>query len=566
VLRSGLTKCQSVFVSGLALVAPDRLGYPGPMRAALPYLLALLLTTPIAVVLSLQPFPPLQDLPQHLLVARLSVTPAQERPPEVIDQPAGMPLPYRPIYSALSLAGPDSVLLLGRLSVALAVLCAAFCAVYAGSAQENYDPWLLATSGIAAGGFMLWSGFLAFLLAMAPLLLLVGAFARLLGDAPPARPLSIGLAAALLLYLLHPLVALLGAAIALVAIVLSLMPDSKAARPHLLALGLTACVGAALSTAIVLSGSPEQSGPGLLSAALDARDLPKRLWLLLDAQGIHLAEGRRGLARFLSLAMLLGLALPRLGAIRGDHEGPADARPGQTLVRIACAGSALATLVLPFHYGSLHYFGTRFALPAWLLLPAALGAVPVPNKRLRRGSRILAFGSALGLSLLTANGLQLAGDELVPLEEIGAVLKRESKPIRLFPLSMQWRSQVVVRIVDNSLSAHDYALVIAGGVSPHLFTNPLLPIQLESSKRLRSPPLTEPLRYDPRRHGRGASHLLLRLPPFPPGSPPPGLKRFLERIANDYRPLCKSGAWRLYRRRLKSGGRRVPKRSNSRAG
>jgi hypothetical protein len=517
-------------------------------RAARGACLGLTVALPVAAAILVAERLGLQDLPQHLLVARLALAPA----PGV--EPTGVGLsPYAALYALLGAFGPERVEVVGRGLVLLALLLAPIAAALAAAERPGGSPRLAAVAAVpAATSLFFWSGFLNFVLAAPVLLLLLAAWLRL-----ARRQRAPGAAAAVaaclaLLWLLHPLAALAGALVS----GLGTLATRRGSAALLLALAL-GLAGAALAP--VLGAPRSESEPGLvhtLLAGLAPASLSRQGGLLVSSGWFHLEPRRAALAQLAWLLLAAGLALPWLSALRGrgrpaspaGRDAELASRAGRDWLVPAAAGlAALAAVALPFFVGPLAYAGPRFGLVA--LLGAAVAAARVPRGTSRAGRRAglaVAAAGALLASLVTADALSSVGREQGGAARLGALLASEPAPRRVLPLVLDTRSAAVPNFFDVGVHAADWALLASGDADPHLFGNPLLPVRL-SAEALATPGPLEAATYDPALHGRGATHVLLQLPPA--GEADPAARRVLAALARDFEPIAADGAWRLFRRR-----------------
>jgi hypothetical protein len=527
-------------------------------RAARGACLGLAVALPVAAAVPVAERLGLQDLPQHLLVARLALAPASGV------EPTGVGLsPYAALYALLGALGPDRVEPVGRGLVLLALLLAPIAAAVAAAESPRTSPRLAAVAAVpAATSLFFWSGFLNFVLAAPVLLLLLAAWLRLARSQRAVGP-AVAVAACLaLLWLLHPLAALAGALVSLLGAIAAVRAGGARSGP---ALGLTAlALGLAAAALAPVVGAP-RAGPegGLveaLSSGLAPASLARQGRLLVTSGWFHLEPRRAAIAQLAWLLLVVGLALPWLSALRDRRSeasragrGPASVsragRPARDgwLLPAAAGLAALAAVALPFFVGPLAYAGPRFGLVA--LLGGAVAAARVPRATSRAGRRLalgLATAGALLASLVAADALLSVGREQGGAARLGELLAREPAPRRVLPLVLDTRSAAVPAFFDAGLHAADWALLVSGDADPHLFGNPLLPVRL-SADALAAPGPLDAASYDPALHGRGATHVLLRLPVA--GEADPAARRVLAALAQDFESIAGDGAWRLLRRR-----------------
>jgi hypothetical protein len=517
-------------------------------RARVAALAAIALAAPIVLALLLVEPLGFQDLPQHLSVARLAATAPELLPPDVEQVAVPLWQPYRALYALLGLLGPTHVLVMGRLLVALYVLGTAIALVRLVLVFEQGDPRLALAGAPLAGSLMLWSGFLNYQLAMPVLLFLIAELATLVErrrEGPLRRPLATALACVVLLYLLHPLVLSLAAALAVVAVALAWDGERRRvallATPALLALALAAV---AMGLTVSLSHPSERGLVAEVFGQLSFEEVFRRLKLVLRNAWVSYEVDRhnptlRGTVAWLgALVAVAGLAVvarPRRAI--GRHG---------LLVVIAFAACLGAALVLPHKVGDLGYAGARFGLPALLFL-TALAAGPFATEAGKRVAIPLVVAGCATLSLGTTEALVAVGNELAPVARIARTLAREPRVPRVLPLCLHRRTSVVTNGFEVAVSAHDYVNVATGGSNPYLFDNPFLPIRLKAN-RLAGPGLFDPLGYDGAKHGAGATHLLVRL-----GSsnrkqqePDPMALALVAEIARTHDLVLQDGDWLLF--------------------
>jgi hypothetical protein len=523
----------------------------GPGRETWAIAAGVLVLAPIVYALATVEALGLQDLPVHLLVARLAATAPEDLPAGVAHVQVPLLFPYHLIYPILELGGRGSEHAVARVLLLFYLLAATGAVVAIGREFRRFDPWNALAAIPLAVSMVFWSGFIVYLLAIPVFLWLLWAELRRLGpmDMHVRRRLEILIAAGfLILYLLHPLVLLMGVWVSLTAGAVALRRRGTAVAlwPRL--------VGAALGLASMLlvihaalaRGTPLTSG---------GDDLVERVALLFGNTFVHFGPVHRPGAKVASVLLLAGLFLRWYAGSRSGVSAPGSAcvDRDRTVVLASAWGCCLiATLVIPFFAGPLAYAGTRFALPTLLLSVALLAGPLGPKAGLTRlaiathacaGSLVLA--GAFLLSTLTAAALDAVAREIAPVRALGQTLARSGVVPSIVRITFEPRSSAVSDTFCLGATAHVYALLESGAVDAELFDNPFLPVALVGDHP-RAPNIFQPERYD-RRQARGATHVLLRLPGLGLASTSDA-RRVVARLRRDFVLDSRAGPWLLWRR------------------
>jgi hypothetical protein len=287
-----------------------------------------------------------------------------------------------------------------------------------------------------------------------------------------------------------------------------------------------------------------KSGDGLLAqvaSELSPGMMASRLALLLSNTFVHYEPYRAAIAKTATFVTGAGLALGALGA-RGSALG--DRRPA-VLLWVALLLTLLPTLLLPHRVSDLAYTGSRFALPALLLLVAFCSSRPrAEGARARWAARALAFAGSAALSLVVAETVLSVSRELAPATVLARRLAGVRPAPRILPLFVDPRTRVVTRGFDLAVHSHDAINLVTGGSDPYLFDNPFLPVRLKAN-RVVGPGLLSPLDFDSKKHGRDATHVLVRLGVRDPESG----RGLVERLFLTHDLEMREGDWLLFRRR-----------------
>lgn len=522
-------------------------------RETWPVAAGLLVLAPVLFALATVETLGLQDLPYHLLVARLAATAPQDLPAGVAHSQVPLLFPYHIIYLILGLGGRGSEHALARVLLLVYLIATTTAVVAVAREFRRFDPWNALAAIPVAVSMMFWSGFIVYLLAIPVFLWLLWAELRCLGpmDTQMRRRFEVAIAVGfLLLYLLHPLVLLMSVWVSLSASAVAWRRrgTARALWPRL--------VGAALGRASTLlvfhpaiaSGTPLTGG---------GDDVGERAALLFGNTFAHFGPVHRLGAQVASALLLAGLFL-RSQAFSRSVVGAGDVNASgldvdRTLVLAAAWGCCLvATLAIPFFAGPLAYGGTRFALPTLLLSVALLAGPLGPTAALTRlavatraGAAALVFGGALLLSTHTAAALEAVSREIAPVRALGRTLARSGVVPTIVRITFEPRSSAVSDTFCLGATAHVYALWESGAVDTELFDNPFLPVGLVGNHP-RGPNVFQPERYD-RRQARGATHVLLRLPGLGLASTSDS-RRVVARLQRDFVLDSRAGPWLLWRR------------------
>lgn len=514
----------------------------------------LVLLAPIVYALLAVETVGLQDLPDHLLVARLAATAPPDLPAGVTHRALPLLVPYRVIYPMLALAGRGHEHAVARVLL-LVYLIGSAAAVAAIARQfRRFDPWSALAAVPLAVSLVFWGGFIVYLLALPVFLWLVWAELRCLGPmvTPMRRRFEAAIAVAfVILYLLHPLVLLATAWVSLSACVAARRRGiAFASWPRLLGVALAL-------TSMVLVVRAAGAGGAPLAGGGD--DLGERGALLLGNTFAHFGPAHRTAAAVASAFLLFGLLL-RAGAgsssARRAHDAEGLDADRATVLVSAWGLCLLATLSIPFFAGPLAYAGSRFALPTLLLSVALLAAPARSSPRLTRRTAAvraiagaLLFAGAFVLCTHTAAALQAVSREIAPVRALGRTLARSPVAPSVVRITFEPRSSAVSDTFCLGATAHVYALLESGAVDTELFDNPFLPVALVGDHP-RSPNIFQPERYD-RRQARGATHVLLRLPGLGLASTSDS-RRVVVRLTRDFVLDSRAGPWLLWRRSVAS--------------
>jgi hypothetical protein len=201
--------------------------------------------------------------------------------------------------------------------------------------------------------------------------------------------------------------------------------------------------------------------------------------------------------------------------------------------------------VTPLQVGHLGLLGIRFGMPA-LFFAVALASAR-STERLRAPGLAFALAGAAVLQAIAAQAVVASSRELAPVLSFAREIEREPAPTRILPLVAAPRTAVLRdKAFDNAVHACDWINLATGGSDPYLFHNPFLPIRLTDA-RLPAPDVFRPDSFDPAQHGKGATHVVLRLPAE---REPVRARALLARLADaGFEQVRQEADWVLLRRR-----------------
>ncbi len=455
--------------------------------------LALACGLPILVVR----YAPLQDLPWHLLVASIVADPGKFG--GAFEADLGF-APYSAYYALVAaLARLVPLTLAGKLVVAF-TMAAIPVSVLLFVASTGRRPGWIALAAFPAGFTQIYFlGFAPFLLAMPAYFLGLAALSLLLRGQRAAAAGAGALAAALFVYLAHPMVlGLYGLSV----LVLSCWRARDVVRhPWRLLVALGAGIllpGATLLSGAVGGALSNPSAVQFVGPLFTARFFADSLvglyafpWKALSIAGTALLAG----------GALLGLA--RRGSIRDR-----DVAGALTIVALL----AVLMFALPFRTGNAaHYLNVRLAplVTLWLVIALALVSRQPSEGAPARGRAPILLGTAL--LLVNAWSAHVRFDaEARSVEPVFAAMRPGA---RVLPLCFDRHSRVFAPRHWNELYLHfqDYYHARNGGIDPYVLSNPLFPV-LYRGELIETPGEYRPERFRVAEHGGGFDYFFVRGP------------------------------------------------------
>ncbi|GFO55307.1 hypothetical protein GMSM_23140 [Geomonas sp. Red276] len=485
-------------------------------------------------------FLPMQDYPQHLFLSHLAATyhdPAFNWPAHYT-----VGFGFRPYHlwylamAALTLAVKTEVA--GKILVSLYILLVSRLAIKAGALFPGTgQPWGALLLFPLAFNQIYYLGFPNFLPTL-PLVFL----ALLEFDSFTLSPLSIARHGAycLVIFLAHPYAALVY--IVLAAVWLSPAPPfRREAMTRLLpALVMAAAFAAWYLTSHQASSAPTKVPWGIRWWPL----LGTVAFYLLPFTGMRLVEGCDwvAIAGWGVLAATLGRLLwrsrvgtpcPRVSRKQWWAGGSPPYESTKTPRRLLAVYLATTAgfLVLPFYLGFYTYFNLRLAPFSYFALALWMASVPVPPR-----SRVVLTGA---IALLLCSSLQIHRAVARETESILPVLSAMKKNAAVLPLVADGSSRRLDASFFYQAHNHDtdyYHLLVGGGVSPTLFPNAMMPVQLRSGSALPLPLPDSVSTFSWEKHGAWYDYLLAR-------NPAPELRAILREHCT---LQAASGPWELY--------------------
>ncbi|MCM0082906.1 hypothetical protein L4X63_15030 [Geomonas sp. Red32] len=461
-------------------------------------------------------FLPMQDYPQHLFLSHLAATyhdPAFNWPANYT-----VDFGFRPYHlwylamAVLTLAVKAEVA--GKILVSLYILLVSRLALKLRQLSPGTgEPWGALLLFPFAFNQMYYLGFPNFILTL-PLvfLALLDLDSFSLSD---GRLIRHG-ALCLVIFLAHPYAALVYMVLATVWV----CPFPPLRRDNVARL-LPALVMAIVFAAWYLTSNEASSAPTKVPWGISWWPLRRTVaFYLLPFTGMRISHGCdwMTIAVWSVLAVTLGrlLWLSRVGTPR-------------RLLAVYIATTA-GFLVLPFYAGFYTYFNLRLAPFSYFAMVLAMTSVPVPPR-----SRVGLIG-AVALLLFSSSEIHRA--VAAETESILPVLSAMKKNAAVLPLIADGSSRRLDATFFSQAHDHDtdyYHLLVGGGVSPTLFPNAMMPVQLRDGSSL---PLPDPVAtFSWERHGACYDYLLAR-------NPMPGLRAIL---AEHCTLKAVSGPWELYK-------------------
>lgn len=465
---------------------------------------AVLLALGCALPVLMVRFPPMQDLPWHLVLSEIIARP--EKFGDLFEARLG-PTPYAGFYLIMSAVGSWlTPVLAGKAIVAVTMAALPLSVLFFIASIEERPGWIRFAAFPLGFSQIYYLGFVGYLLALAIYFFGLGAFMRLLLGRGPRAAAAFGtLAAGPLLYLAHPV------ALALFAVSATLLAiwRTRALRESRFALLVTllgAILVPALGLALVMRGmeSPSGGSPQFAGPVFTARffiDIFTGLYTTPWNLATTIGYASMGAGAFLALRRARREEPDREGGVRDD--GSRSARGPLTILIVL----ALLMFVLPFRLGNAaHYLNVRLAplVALWLVVAIALATS-------RRG------GPASGAPVLAGAVLVLAcawvahfrfDREARAAEPIFSAMRPGA---RVLPLCFERHSRVFAPRHWNELYLHfqDYYHIEKGGLDPYMLSNPLFPV-LYRGDLLDAPGEYRAERFRWARHGGSFDYFLIR--------------------------------------------------------
>lgn len=463
---------------------------------------------------------PMQDYPQHLLLAQIAAT---------YDQP-GMNwkewyrvdfgfAPYMLWYLAMKpLTLLFGVEVAGKLLLSLYILLISLLALAARRlSPQGHLPWGALLLFPFAFNQLYFQGFANYLISLPLIFLALLDLDSFAAGFRPGKVAKHGLCLALL-FLSHPYSVLV-----YVALAVTLAASAKEGGAALMRRLAPAGAVAALLLAWQLMANAEGLAPGGALPAVKWCALEASVvYYLLPFTGMQWTDGRNWLIILLWLLALLPLARPLL-----QRKGDDPVWLGLASVNLVSVAGFLA---LPFFMGYYSHFNLRLAAVSYFALALLLCRLAVPA----RSGLITGCAAAALLvgSIVVQRGVTAEAETVLPV--MGSV---ENNSLVL-PLIFDAAPKAVDPLVFDQMHSHeaDYChLPAGGGANPTLFPNPMMPVQYRPGVSLPSP--EQPRDFTWGSHGTYYDYIVTR------GAP----QDLHNRLAPHCRLVASSGPWCVFR-------------------
>lgn len=463
---------------------------------------------------------PMQDYPQHLLLAQIAAT---------YDEPGvnwkewyrvdfGF-APYMLWYLAMKpLALLFGVQVAGKLLLSLYILLISLLALAARRlSPEGHLPWGALLLFPFAFNQMFFLGFANYLISLPLIFLALLDLDALAAGFSPGRVARHGLYLALL-FLCHPYSVLV-----YIALALTVAASAREGGAPLVRRVAPAGAIAALLLAWQFTANAEGLAPaGELPLIKPCELLASVVYYLLPFTGMQWTGGRNWLFVLLWLLAALPLVRPWLRRERNDP----------LRLRLAALNLALVAgyLALPFWMGYYSHFNLRLAAVSYFALALLLCRLPVPA---RSG---LLTGCAAAALLIASIGVQQ--EVAAEAETVLPVMESVAKNSLVLPLIFDGAPKAVDPVIFDQMHSHeaDYCHLLAGGgANPTLFPNSMMPVQYQPGLILPSP--RQPQQFTWGSHGAYYHYIVAR------GAP----KDLHNLLAPHCRLVASSGPWSVFR-------------------